>query len=395
VLSRTLSLVLTRFIAAPLPHVRGEAGELARQNAMRNPKRTAASAAALHIGVAVVGSITIMASSWKASINRTIDQAFLGEYIINSGAGLLGGVDPSLTDKLNALPEVEAATGVRTGFALINGSVQQVLGVDPTTAFKLFDVKPLQGDVDSIAAPGTIAVYESVAKDKNLKMGDSVAVLFKDTGQQTLRVAMIYGTNRPAGNYVVGRPTYEQNFTNRYDTQVFVKKAANVTPEAGLAAVTEVAKPYAGTKVMDQTAFKADVGRQINQLLSMVYALLFLAIVIALLGIANTLALSIFERTRELGLLRAVGMTRSQLRQTIRWESVIIALEGALLGTVTALFFGWALVQAFSSQIDMVKIPYVSLLVIIALAGVAGVIAAIPPSRRAAKLDVLKAVVTE
>ena len=395
VLSRTLSLALTRIIAAPLPRLRGEAGALARQNAMRNPKRTAASSAALLIGVAVVGSITIMAASWKASINRTIDRAFLGDYIINSNAGFMGGVDPALTTKLSRLPEVKAATGIRVGFGQVNGSVQQLVGVDPKTGFQLFDVDVRQGSPETIAAPGTIAVYEQTAIDKNLKMGDTVKVLFKDSGEQTLRVAMIYGRNQPAGNYFLGMPTYEQNFTNRYDIQVYILKAPGVSLQKGLAAVKDAAAAYPGVKVLDQTGFKKDMAAQINQLLSMVYALLFLAIVIALLGIANTLALSIFERTRELGLLRAVGMTRSQLRQTIRWESVIIALQGALLGTVTALFFGWALVQAFSSQIDLVQIPYVSLVVIILLAGLAGIIAAIPPSRRAAKLDVLKAVVTE
>ena len=394
VLSRTLSLVLTRIIAAPMPRLRGEAGVLARQNAMRNPKRTAASAAALLIGVAVVGSITIMASSWKASINKTIDQAFTGDYIVEGGGGMSGGVDPSLTTKLNKLPEVQAATGVRMGFGLIDGSVHEVLGVDAKSAFSLFDVKPLQGSPDAIVEPGTIAIYSDVARDKHLNVGDTVKVLFKDSGEQTLRVGLIYGENQPAGNYVVGMSTYDQNFANRYDMQVYVKRAGGVTPAAGLAAVKAAAKDYAGVKVMDHSGFKAEVAGQINQMLSMVYALLLLAIVIALLGIANTLALAVFERTRELGLLRAVGMTRSQLRQTIRWESVIIALQGALLGTVTGVFFGWALVQAFS-EIDVFKIPYGSLAVIIVMAGLAGIIAAIPPSRRAARLNVLKAVVTE
>src|SRR5206468_9985691 len=125
--------------------------------------------------------------------------------------------------------------------------------------------------------------------------------------------------------------------------------------------VEHVTAAYPSATVQDRDGYKSATAKQVNQMLNFIYVMLALAIVIALIGIANTLALSIFERTHELGLLRAVGMTRAQLRSTVRWESAIIALQGALLGTVTALFFGWALVQAFSSQIDMVKIPYVSL----------------------------------
>jgi putative ABC transport system permease protein len=149
-------------------------------------------------------------------------------------------------------------------------------------------------------------------------------------------------------------------------------------------------------KVLDRSQYKQDQTKFLNQLLSLIYALLGLAILIALLGIANTLALSIAERTRELGLLRAVGMTRSQLRSSIRWESVIIALQGTVLGLVIGLFFGWALTRALHDQgITVFQVPVLSLVVVVLLAAVAGMVAAIPPSRRAAKLDVLKAVVTE
>ena len=153
---------------------------------------------------------------------------------------------------------------------------------------------------------------------------------------------------------------------------------------------------YPGANVLDQAAYKADQAKTINQLLALVYVLLALAILIALLGIGNTLALSIFERTRELGVMRAVGMTRSQLRSTIRWESVIIALQGTLLGLLVGMFFGWALVRALKNQgITVFSLPYLTLVIVIVLAGLAGVAAAILPSRRAAKLNILHAIVTE
>jgi putative ABC transport system permease protein len=395
VLGRTVSLPLSRVLGWPLQRLRGVTGTLARQNAMRNPKRTAASASALMIGVGLVSFITIFASSTKSSINATIDRAFTGDYIVDSGAGMQGGLDPSLTRQLNQLPQVQAATGLRMGVVKVNGSVRMIVGVDPATAFQLFDVKPLQGKTSDLGAD-SIAVYKNVARDKHLRLGDAVPVVFKDTGPKQLRVALIYGENRPAGDYFLGTPAYQANFANDYDTQVFVKKAPGASSAAALAAVKQVVDGYPGAKVLDQTGYKNEQAKPINQLLSLVYVLLALAIIIALMGIANTLALSIFERTRELGLLRAVGMTRHQLRSTIRWESVIIALQGTALGLAVGVFFGWALVRALSDKgIDQFTAPVGSLVVIVVLAALAGVLAAILPGRRAAKLDVLKAVVSE
>jgi putative ABC transport system permease protein len=220
--------------------------------------------------------------------------------------------------------------------------------------------------------------------------------VFKDTGAQSLRVALIYGSHQPAGNYFLGLSAYEANFPTQYDAYVFVKKAPGTTATASLAAVKAVAKDYPGAKVLDQTQFKAETSKPINQLLGLVYVLLLLAVIIALLGIGNTLALSILERTRELGLLRAVGMTRRQLRSSIRWESVVIALQGTALGMLIGVFFGWALVHALKNQgISVFSVPYAILGIVVVLAAIAGVIAAILPARRAANLDVLRAVVAD
>ncbi len=211
-----------------------------------------------------------------------------------------------------------------------------------------------------------------------------------------MRVALIYGENQPAGNYLLGMSAYEANFRTQYDYLVMIKKAPTFTTASAVAAVKDVAKDYPGTKVMDRQQFKTEMSKPINQLLGLVYVLLFLAVIIALLGIGNTLALSIFERTRELGLLRAVGMTRRQLRSIIRWESVIIALQGTVLGLLIGVFFGWAMVGAMKDQgTTVLSLPYSSLVVVVVLAAIAGVVAAAWPARRAAKLDVLKAVVTE
>jgi putative ABC transport system permease protein len=397
VLGRTVSLPLSRAVGAPLPRLRGVTGKLARLNAMRNPKRTAASASALMIGVGLVGFITILAASSTASVNSAIDRGFAGDIVVDSGGGLMGGVDPGLAGQLSKLPQVQAATGVAIGIAKVNGKVEQVSAVDPGAASKIFDVSPVQGTMAGLGRDG-IAVYKDVATADHLKLGSTVPVVFKDTGPQKLTIALIFGeaTGAPAPRYFMGNQAFNANFPVRYDSRVFVKKAAGVSVAAALTAVRAVATRYSGTTVMDQAAFKADQAKPIQQMLSLVYALLALAILIALLGIGNTLALSIFERTRELGVMRAVGMTRHQLRAMIRWESVIIALQGTVLGLLIGVFFGWALVLAMRNQgITEFSIPVLNLVIVVVLAALAGAAAAIWPSRRAAKLNILHAIVTE
>ena len=396
VLGRTISLPLTRLLGAPLPRLEGAAGALARENAMRNPKRTAASASALMIGVGLVGFITILASSTKASINAAIDRSVAGDVVVTSGAGLFGGIDPGFAKKVDALPDIGSATGVRTGLAKVDDKVEQLAALDAKSGFAVIDVKPLQGSPADLGVD-TVAVYKDTAESENLVIGDQVKVLFKDRGERTLRVAMIYGENQPLqASYLLSMEGYEAGFADRYDAQVYVTKAEGTSAASALAAVERVAGEYPGIKVFDQAGFKAEQGRQVNTILGLVYALLALAVVIALLGIGNTLALSIFERTRELGLLRAVGMTRAQLRKTIRWESVLIALQGTVLGLVIGLFFGWALVMGLRDQgIDHFAIPVVALVVVAVLAALAGVVAAIAPSRRAAKLNILQAIANQ
>ena len=396
ILGRTISLPLSRLIGAPLPRLRGVPGDLARENAMRNPKRTAASASALMIGVGLVGFITIFVSSSKASIDAVIDRNFTGDLVLDSGAGINGGIDPGMTAQLNTLPQVAAATGLRVGAAEVDGAVTQIVGVDPATAFQLVDVQPLKGRPTDLTPVDTIAVYKDVAEKKGLGIGDVVPVRFKDTGLQHLRIAMIYGEDRLAGEWFLGKAAMEANSANRLDWEVYVKKAPGTSLAQVRSAVKSVTAAYPGVKVMDRKEFGKQVAAPFNQMLALVYALLGLAILIALLGIGNTLALSIMERTRELGLLRAVGMTRRQLRGMVRWESVIISVQGTLLGLLIGVFLGWAFVRALADKgIEVFRIPTTSLAVVVVLGALAGMVAAMWPGRRAAKLDVLRAVVSE
>jgi putative ABC transport system permease protein len=389
-----VALSLSRAIGAPLPRLRGITGELARENAMRNPKRTAASASALMIGVGLVGFITIFVSSTKASIDSAIDRGFTGDLVVDSGGGIMGGIDPGLAQRVRALPQVETAAGLRVGVAQIDGRAVTVESGDDGL-FSIMNVDPRQGSTADLGSDG-IGVYRKVAEDNGWQVGSTVPAVFAKSGHATLRVAAIYDDNAQAGNYVLGSAGYAANFDNKLDNKVFVQAKQGVPLATAVAAVKQITKDYPGVKVLDRAQYKSEQGKTFDQLLALVYALLGLAIIIALLGIANTLALSIGERIREVGLLRAVGMTRSQLRTTIRWEAVIIALQGTVLGLAIGLFFGWALVGAMSDQgITVFRIPVASLVVVVLLAALAGALAAVAPSRRAAKLDILRAVVSD
>jgi putative ABC transport system permease protein len=394
ILGRTVSLPLSRVIGAPLPRLRGITGELARENAMRNPKRTAAAASALMIGVGLVGFITIFVSSTKASINDAIDRGFTGDLVVDSGGGIAGGLDPGLAQRVGALPQVETAAGLRVGIAQVDGKAV-IIESGGSDLFKIMNVDVRQGSMAELGRDG-IGVYHKIADDNGWQIGTTVPAVFAKSGHNTLRVAAIYDDNAQAGDYVLGSAGYGDNFESKLDNKVFVQAKSGVPLATAVAAVKHITKDYPGVKVLDRAQYKSEQSKAFDQLLALVYALLGLAIIIALLGIANTLALSIGERVREVGLLRAVGMTRSQLRTTIRWEAVIIALQGTVLGLVIGLFFGWALVAAMGDQgVTVFRVPATSLAVVVLLAALAGALAAVQPSRRAAKLDVLRAVVSD
>jgi putative ABC transport system permease protein len=400
VLGRTASLPLSRAIGAPLPRLRGLTGELARENAMRDPKRTAAAGTALLLGVGIVVIVNVFVASTKSAVDATIDRSFTADLVVDSGASVNGGVDPSLAARLGELPEVEAVTGLRVAPAELDGESVLLGAVDPATAFGLLELNPQQGTAEDLLAPDAIAVFADTAREQGLRLGSTVPVVFKDTGPQELTVAMIYGeeleANGPVGTYFIGTPAYAANVANDVDWKVIVQKAPGTTVAETRAAVEDVAAGYPGAEVMDKAEFAESIYAPLDPLMALVYALLGLAIVIALLGIGNTLALSIVERIREIGLLRAVGMTRGQLRGTIRWESVIIAVQGTLVGLLLGLFVGWALMMALSDEgLEAFDIPWTTLAIVVVLAGMAGMLAAVLPSRRAARLDILRAVHAE
>ena len=395
VLSPFAARPVCRLLGAPLAY--STSGTLGERSAMRNPSRTSATAAALMVGVALVSMTTIMASSVKASADSTITSALRADFVVATGtqAGGSGGLSPNLERSLAALPQVSTVAGIRSGVVKVSGKVTPVVATDPAKAAQLVDMGVTQGDLATMT-PAGIGVSTQVASSQHLHLGSTVAVTYPTTGTKDYTVQVIYSVRDVAGDYLLPLAAAQANFPSSLDIAIMVKLAPGVTANAARPAINRVLAAYPNATLQDQDQYKASQTQQYNTLLNLMYALLALAVLIALIGIANTLALSIYERTRELGLLRAVGATRGQLRSMVRAEALVISAFGALEGLVLGAFFGWAVVDSMrSTGVTQLAFPVPQLLIVAVIAALAGLLAAIAPSRRAAKLNILQAVTTE
>jgi putative ABC transport system permease protein len=393
ILSPLVARPLARAIGWPFAKAFGLPGNLARQNAMRNPRRTASTAAALMIGLALVAFVSVFAASIKASTSKILDESISADYIL--GTDNFQPFTPEVAKRLAEQPELDAAAGIRLGAWKLNGANKQLYGVDPIAYEQVVRTEVTAGRLADLAGGG-LAVKDTVAQANGWTVGENVPMEFPRTGVQQVPVRAIYKDNSINGDFLLSLADYQGDYTDQQDFQVYVKAAPGVAPAASRAAVDRVTAAFPNITVRDQAEYKAENARQIDQLINLFYSLLGLAVLIALFGIVNTLALSIFERVRELGLLRAVGATRRQLRSMIRWEAVIIAVLGAVLGLAVGLFFGWTVVRALRSQgITEFTLPVGQLVGFVLAAGVAGILAAILPGRRAAKVDMLRAITTE
>ena len=392
-LSPLISRPVTRLLGAPFVRFAGVAGRLARENALRNPRRTAATAAALMIGMALVSAMTVMASSIKASSNQIIDRSLGADYIISTtGFTPFSG---AVAERVAAVPGIDAVTSFRFGIAKLGGAASNVQGVQPDTVAKTLNLDVYAGSLANLGE-GQLLISEKVAKARNWRVGQRVPAVFERAGATTLTVGGVYRENQIAGDHLLSTAAFTRYFPRSLDLVVAATAGPGVDRSQVHAAVERAAAAASpNVRVRDQSEFKEEQRKQVDQLLALVIALLALAILIAVLGIVNTLALSVFERTREIGLLRAVGMSRRQLRRMIRLESVIIAVFGAVLGVIVGIGFGWALAQALRDEgVGVLVIPGGQLALYVLLAAFVGVLAAVLPARRAARLDVLRAIAT-
>ena len=376
-------------LAAPLARL-GVPGRLGRANAVRSPRRTSATAAALMVGLALVSAVSVLGASVKASVDDVVDRSLGADYVLTSGS--FQGFSPVVADRLREAPEFDGVLAFRFSRALVDGREGGVAGVDPFAAEEVLELDVVAGDLTAIA-DGGLAVSTEVADELGLSVGDPVAVTWASAGEQTEVLEAVYEPNEFFGEYAVSEQTIVDGTTDQLLGAIGLTVADDVSPSDAREAVDAAVADLPTVEVEDRAEFVASQTSQVDQLLNAITVLLVLSVVIAVLGIVNTLALSVVERTRELGLLRAVGLQRRQLRRMIRVESVVIALYGALLGLLVGSAFGWALVRALREQgVTEFALPVGRLVLVVVVAALAGVLAAALPARRAARLDVLAAV---
>lgn len=399
VLGPVASSAAVRVIGAPLGRLRGVTGSLARRNALRSPRRTAATAGALMIGVAVVSLFTVFGASLKATMDRTVSRSFAGDVAVSTpsfGAGG-SGLSPELAPAIARTPEVEYAVGLGKGVAEVDGEGRALTVTDPVTLGKVFDLGRVQGSLGGLGTDG-IAITRDEAARQHLAPGGTVRLVFTDGQRVNFTVRAVYSRSELAGDYVITRASWAPHRTQDADTLVAVSFKDGVSTAQGKSAVRKVAERYGSPEVQTREEYARSSAAGIDMMLTLVYALLALAVFIALLGIANTLTLAIHERTRELGLLRAVGQSRAQLRAMVRWESVLVAAFGTAGGLALGAFLGWVLVEASDGASDSAfafAVPPLRLAVVALVGLAAGALAGLRPARRAARLDVLRAIATE
>ncbi|MDQ8702493.1 FtsX-like permease family protein [Streptomyces sp. LHD-70] len=399
VLGPVASTAVLRVLARPLSRLRGVTGGLAGRNALRSPKRTAATASALMIGVAVVALFTVFGASLKATMNQTVDRSFAGDVAVSApsfGAGG-SGLSPALADRVAELPEVESAVGLGRGVAEVDGAGRQLTVTDPVALAQGLDLGAVRGDLAALGTDG-LALSAPEAERRGLAPGDRTQLAFTDGTQASFTVRAVYAQPELAGDYVLTREAWAPHRGQDSDTVVAVTFKDGVDAGSGKAAVEKTAAAYGNPEVQTREEYAQSSAGGIDMMLALVYALLALAVLIALLGIANTLTLAVHERTRELGLLRAVGQTRAQLRAMVRWESVLVAAFGTAGGLALGGFLGWVLVQASQGTGDTdfaFAVPPAQLAVVALVGLAAGALAGWRPARRAARLDVLRAIATE
>ncbi|MGY1659668.1 ABC transporter permease [Geodermatophilus sp. SYSU D00705] len=392
-LAPAVAVGVIRVIGAVVARLGGTPAQLARRNALRTPKRTATTSTALMIGLALVSTVTVVASSMKASVADVITDSTRADFILKAAGQASPGLPPALAEGLRGVDGVDTVAQLRFGSAQVDGAGAFVVAVDPATVEAAADLQVSSGAVADLD-DSSVLVSDGVAEARGWAVGDRVEVVYAQTGAQELTVAGTFGnTALLGGDYVTTLATHGANGGSPLDVAVLVATVPGADLDDVRAGLEAAAAAYPNAQLDDAASFTESQAATIDQLLAIVTMLLALAVVIALLGIVNTLALSVFERTRELGLLRAVGTTRRQVRAVVRWESVVVAVLGALLGAVLGLAFGAALTRGLAGEgLSVVAVPGGRLAVYVLAAALAGVLAAVGPARRAARVDVLRAV---
>ena len=393
VLGPMIARPVAMFLGRPAARFRGVTGVMARQKSARNPKRTSRTASPVLIGVALVTAVTALAASIKGQIDDVFTAQFKGDYAISTDARGFGGLSPSLAVDLNKMPQVEKATGFGFLTVKIENNGQYLTTITPKTIEGLWDIGLIDATYADLST-SDIFVSEKTAKKKNIALGSVLQTTFGDGSTRPLKVAGFF-VNDEIGNYIANSALVDGSAINMFDIGVYIKTKDNVDKAEAFTALENAVKKYGQGELLTKQEYINKQSGQVNQLLGLIYGLLMLSVIISIVGIIITLLLSVFERQRELALLRAVGMTRSQVRTTVRWESVITSLLGAVLGIILGIGLGWVIVFALKDQgLTSFKLPIGPTIVIMVMSFIVGLFAAIYPAWRATRVNILDALNT-
>jgi len=394
-LSSLLARPVARLVGLPVAATRGVAGVLACQNTLRNPRRTAATAAALMIGLGLVTFVLVFSESLRASLTGVVARTFVADYQLSPPDRQ--GLPDAAADAAAAVDGVATVARVRTGTIGVEGDARRAVALDPAALGRVLAPEVADGDLARLA--DGVALDLAVAEDLGVGVGDRVDVALADPDAAEAReVVAVYdrATLLTGGDVLVPLDRFTAAVPAAPLSSALVRLEDGATPVQVRPGLDAALAPFPAVRLADMEQVRDRLDGRVDQLLSLVVALLLLSVVIALFGIANTLGLSVLERTRELGLLRAVGMSRRQTRTMVRWESVLIAVFGAGLGLAVGLLFGWVFTRALEDTgLDAFAVPVPSVALAVVLAGLAGVLAAVVPAWRAARIDVLEALRVE
>ena len=399
-LSASVAYPISRAIGAPLQRISPVVGRLARDNASRNPRRTARTASALMIGVALISAASVFAYSLRDSFTSVLERSLQADYFVLGGGGGMARLPAEVGDTLAELPELGAVSPLR-GFAATytapdgDESLLRLAAVDPIAFPELVNTDVTEGSFEELAeGPDRMMVHRDWADDRDLGVGDTIDVVYQNSASGTLTITGLFEDDSLGGSFYVALEQLDRvSDQPAADDFILAQLADGVTPEQGTPAIEAALEQFPQTELQSNAEFRAEISAQIDQLLVVITSLLGLAILLSFFGIAVTLAIAVFERTREIGLLRAVGMGRRKLRRSVRWEAVIVAVFGVVVGVAVGLGMGVALTLAVPDNvISGVSLPWPVLGIALVIAVLAALVAATYPAYKASRMDVLAAI---
>ncbi|MER5847878.1 FtsX-like permease family protein [Streptomyces sp. NPDC002012] len=393
VLIPLLSRPVIALVRPLLKRLFGVSGKLAAQNAVRNPRRTGATASALAIGLTLVTGISVLGVTLGQAVDRMTTDNIKADYMVTMASG--GPLDESALTALQKADGVSAISPQQATSLRVKEDYHAASGVAPGDVQRLFALPTVSGSIDALDK-GEIAVDEKTAKSNGWKTGDTLRVTFDDDKKGELKVGAVFKGNEMLSPVLMPKNVADAHGSRADIREIWLKMDGGAS-DANEQALVKALGDNPGMSIMDRQDIRDMFGGSVNLAMNIMYGLLAMALIIAVLGVVNTLAMSVFERQQEIGMLRAIGLDRRRVKRMIRLEAVVISLFGAVVGVVLGMFLGWAIGHTLASDIPeyALVIPWDRIAVFLVLAGVVGVLAALWPARSAAKLNMLTAIKTE